>query len=243
MIRTVAETGSTNADLLALVRSGNAEEGVWLRAERQTAGRGRQGREWVSPPGNLYASTVVRLRPEDPPAATLGFVAAVAVAEVVCCLLGGLQTASGLRGGGLMVKWPNDLLIDGAKVSGILLERADDAVVVGVGANLSYYPDLPERRATSLDANGVTIAASAFIEHVAESFAGWLLRWRDHGFAGIRTRWLEVAHPPGTPLRAALPDGSVVQGAFADLDGAGALILHLASGERRAIHAGDVFLV
>jgi BirA family biotin operon repressor/biotin-[acetyl-CoA-carboxylase] ligase len=82
LIRTVAETGSTNADMLALARSG-AEEGLWLRAERQSGGRGRQGREWVSPEGNLYASTLVRLRPTDPPAPTLALVAAVAPEETV----------------------------------------------------------------------------------------------------------------------------------------------------------------
>ena len=91
-IRTVAETGSTNADMIALAASG-LEEGVWLRAERQTGGRGRQGRAWVSPPGNLYASTLVRLRPSDPPAATLALVAAVALEEAVGAYLPGAARA------------------------------------------------------------------------------------------------------------------------------------------------------
>ena len=117
MIRTVAETGSTNADMLHLAREG-AAEGLWLRAERQLAGRGRQGRGWDSPVGNFYGSTLVRLRRGDPAPATLGFVAAVALAELVDGLL---------PGGGPMLKWPNDLLIDGAKLSGALLERAGAA--------------------------------------------------------------------------------------------------------------------
>ena len=208
------------------------EEGFWLRAERQTAGRGRQGRAWVSPVGNFYGSTLVRLRASDPAAPTLGFVAAVALAEVVTPLVPSAQ-----------VKWPNDLLIDGAKLSGILLERADDAVVVGVGVNLSHAPDLIDRVTTSLAAQGVTIAPDAFAALLAAAFARWLRRWREDGFAPVRTQWLAVAHSTGTPLRALLPDGETVAGAFDDLDATGALILRLAAGERRAIHAGDVFLV
>src|SRR5436853_1339519 len=112
-ILTVAETGSTNDDLASLAREG-AAEGLWLRAERQTGGRGRQGREWHSPAGNLYASTLVRLRPADPPAPTLALVAAVALHEVASAFAGGAR---------IEIKWPNDLMVGGAKLSGILLER------------------------------------------------------------------------------------------------------------------------
>ena len=234
VIRTVAETGSTNADLLALAREGMIEEGVWLRAERQSAGRGRQGRAWLSPVGNLSASTAVRLRAGDPPASTLGFVAAVALEEAV---------RTGAPSGVMQLKWPNDVLIGGAKLSGILLERADDFIVVGVGVNLAHTPDLPDRRTTSLAEHGVLASPAVFVEALAACFSHWLDRWREQGFAAVRARWLERAHPPGTPLRAALPDGSVVAGAFEDIDAAGALILRLADGARRAIHAGDVFLV
>lgn len=263
VIRTVAETGSTNADLLALARIGSVDEGMWLRAERQTAGRGRQGRAWLSPSGNLFASTAVRLQSADPPAPTLGFVAAVALHEVVAALLpsrtregmGEGMSASPLNvptsppltppasGRGMELKWPNDLLIAGAKVSGILLERAEGVVVVGIGVNLAHHPDLPERPTTSLGAHGVAIAPATFAEMLAESFADWLRRWRNDGYPAIRQRWLECAHPSGTRLRAALPDGTAIEGAFDDIDQAGALIMRLASGERRAIHAGDVFLV
>lgn len=261
-IRTVAETESTNADLLDLVRTGLAE-GIWLRAERQTAGRGRQGRAWVSPAGNFYGSTLVRLRPGDPLAATLGFVAAVALAEAVATLLNpgesrdpvssgsdrqfsaraASQMRPGLRRGGLVVKWPNDLLIDGAKLSGILLERADDAVVVGIGVNLAHHPDLPDRPTTSLAAHDVVIPAPAFAEILADGFARLLERWRHDGFTRIRQRWLDLAHPRGTALAVGLPDGERLDGLFDGLDRDGALILRLASGERRVIHAADVFLV
>jgi BirA family transcriptional regulator, biotin operon repressor / biotin---[acetyl-CoA-carboxylase] ligase len=231
LIRFVAETGSTNADLLARARDG-AAEGEWLLAERQTAGKGRQGRAWASPPGNLYASTLVRLRPGDPAAATLGFVAAVSLCERVRDL--------GVRAS---LKWPNDLLVGGAKLSGILLERVDDAVVVGIGVNLAHHPDLPDRRTTSLAAQGVAIAPAAFAEQLAVAVATWLARWRSDGFAPVRSRWLELAHPCGTPLAVHLPDGISLAGTFAGLDPGGALVLDLPFGERRTIHAADVFLV
>ena len=210
-------------------------EGFWLRAERQTAGRGRQGRPWTSPIGNFHGSTLVRLRPGDATAATLGYVAAVALTEVVAALLPNNATPR--------IKWPNDLLIDGAKLSGILLERAGDEVVVGIGVNLAHHPDLPDRRTTSLAMHGVAIAADAFAPLLAEAFARWLDRWRSVGFAAVRAQWLAAAHPVGTPLRVALPDETAIEGQFDGLDADGALILRLASGARRAIHAGDVFLV
>lgn len=232
-IRTVAETGSTNADLAALALSG-AAEGLWLRAERQTGGRGRQGRAWDSPPGNLYASTLVRLRPSDPPAATLALVAAVALEEAVAVFLPGTCAR---------LKWPNDLLIDGAKLSGILLERSGDAVVIGFGVNLAHHPQALDRPATSMAAHGAAPDPALFAETLAEGFARWLARWRGEGIAPVRDRWLARAHPPGTALTARLAEGAAIDGLFDGLDSTGALILRLADGGRRVIHAGDVFLL
>lgn len=231
-IRTVPETGSTNADMAALARTGLAE-GVWLRAERQTRGRGRQGRAWASPPGNLYASTLVRLRAVDPPPASLGLLAAVALEEAARVYL---------PGDGLLLKWPNDLLLDGAKLSGVLLERVGDAVVVGIGVNLAQHPDLPDRPVTSLAAHGVDVAPADFAETLAEGFARWVGTWRGQGLPPVRARWLERAHPAGTALTVRLPDGGDEQGLFAGLDADGALLLRLADGRVRAIHAADVFL-
>ncbi|MDP1026105.1 biotin--[acetyl-CoA-carboxylase] ligase [Sphingomonas sp. KR1UV-12] len=232
MVRTVADTGSTNADLLALAQAG-AGEGMWLRADRQSAGRGRQGRDWASPAGNLYASVLVRLRPSDPAAATLALVAAVALDETVGTFLPDRAR----------LKWPNDLLIDGAKLSGILLERAADAVVIGIGVNLAHHPDLPDRPATSFSAAGVAVEPAMFLDVLAEIFSRWLSRWRGEGLAPIRARWLERAHPIGTALTARLSDGTAIDGLFDGLDPDGALNLRLASGERRVIHAADVFLL
>jgi len=227
MIRSVAETGSTNDDLAALAREG-ASEGLWLRAERQTGGRGRQGRAWSSPPGNLYASTLVRLRPGDPPAPTLALVAAVALHE-----------AASLYAPGILIKWPNDLLAGGAKLSGILLERADDAVVIGFGVNLVFHPTDIERPATSIAAlAGAAPDPDAFLDTLADAFARWLGRWRSVGLAPVRRAWLAAAHPLGTALTAA---GE--QGLFDGLDESGALRLRLADGTLRVVHAGDVFLI
>ncbi len=241
MIRTVPETGSTNADMLELARSGSPE-GLWLRAERQTQGRGRLGRVWEAPAGNLAASTLVRIRPTDPNAATLALVAAVALDETVALYLG-FRDSAAQPTGVLRLKWPNDLVLGGAKLSGILLERADDAVVIGIGVNLAAHPDLPDRPTTSLATHGASVEPGPFLEMLAEVFARWLARWRSEGLAPIRTRWLERAHPIGTALTANLPDGSKVDGLFDGLDADGALILRLASGERRVIHAGDIFLL
>jgi BirA family biotin operon repressor/biotin-[acetyl-CoA-carboxylase] ligase len=237
--------------MLMLARSG-AEEGLWLRAERQTSGRGRQGRVWSSAEGNLYASTVVRLRRIDLQAATLALAAAVALEEAVSAYLhpgegrgpvsGGSQLGPGLRRGAV-IKWPNDLLLDGAKLSGILLERADDAVVIGIGVNLAHHPEDLDRPATSLAAHGVTPDPADFLETLAAAFERWLSIWRNEGLAPVRARWLDRAHPLGTALTARLPDGSAIDGLFAGLDSEGALILRLADGTSRVIHAADVFLI
>lgn len=225
-ILTVAETGSTNDDLAELARRGG-EEGLWLRAERQNGGKGRQGRAWSSPPGNLYASTIVRLRPGDPPAPTLALVAAVALHELVA------DTAP------VQIKWPNDLLAGSAKLSGILLERAGEAVIAGFGVNLADHPNLPDRPTTSLAAlTGTAPEPAVFLERLAEAFARWLHRWRSEGLAPVRRAWLAAAHPIGTALRA-----GEMEGLFDGLDDAGALRLRCADGSIRTVHAGDVFLL
>jgi len=255
-VRTVAETGSTNADMAALALGGLGE-GVWLRAERQSAGRGRLGRAWISPVGNFAGSTLVRVRRSDPAPATLALVAGIAAQDAIATYLRNLpkdmpgatavrekkQGARHRGDDGLRLKWPNDLLLDGAKVAGILLERVDDAVVVGIGVNLAHHADLPDRATTSLAAHGVEVDPAAFAETLAESFARWVGRWRGEGLAPVRAAWIAAAHPIGTALTARLPDGSAIDGMFAGLDADGALLLRLAAGETRVIHAGDVFLL
>lgn len=171
----------------------------------------------------------MRLRPGDPPAPSLALVAAVALHEVVA----GLVPEQDVR-----IKWPNDLLAGEAKLSGILLERTGDAVVIGIGVNLAHHPGDLGRPATSVAALSDTPPDPApFLEMLAEGFARWLRRWREEGTASIRTAWLAAAHPVGTALVT-----SEGEGLFHGLDETGALRLRLADGTISIINAGDVFL-
>ncbi len=235
MFEEVALTGSTNADLL--LRSGEgAPEGLWLRADAQDGGRGRLGRTWESPVGNLFASTIVRLRPTDPAPASLAFVAAVAVHDTV------RQIAPEVV---VSLKWPNDVLAqDGAKLCGMLLERAGDAVVVGIGLNLVTHPGDLDRKVSDLRTLGATPPdAQSCVEILADAFARWLVIWRQAGLPAIIRHWEAHAHPRGTALSAKLPDGEELHGLYTGLEDDGALRLSLADGTIRAIHAADIFLI
>jgi BirA family biotin operon repressor/biotin-[acetyl-CoA-carboxylase] ligase len=140
---------------------------------------------------------------------------------------------------GCRIKWPNDVLVDGAKLAGILLERADEAVVIGFGVNLAEHPKDLDRPVTSLSATlGTAPKPQAFLETLSESFARWLARWRSEGVSPIRNRWLLAAHPVGTALST-----SEGEGLFDGLTEGGSLRLRLADGSARVIHAGDVFLL
>jgi BirA family transcriptional regulator, biotin operon repressor / biotin---[acetyl-CoA-carboxylase] ligase len=155
-----------------------------------------------------------------------------------------LREAVAVFGCSAEIKWPNDLLVDGAKLSGILLERAEDAVVIGFGVNLAHHPEGIGRATTSVAARtGIAPDPGTVVEVLAESVARWLGRWRSGGVAALRTAWLDAAHAPGTPLSVNLPDGEALEGLFDGLDEAGALRLRLAGGAVRVIHAGDVFLI
>ncbi len=178
---------------------------------------------------------MVAIRPDDPPAAGLALVAAVALEETV---RGVLPDARALQ-----LKWPNDLLLDGAKLSGILLERGVADVVVGIGVNVAHHPALPDRATTSLRAAGATVDAATLLERLADRFASWLGVWRAQGIGLVAAQWSARAHPVGTALSVRLPDQTTLQGQFLGLDVGGALLLGLADGTRHVIHAGDVFVV
>lgn len=232
MIRILAETGSTNADLLALGR--DAREGDWLVACRQTAGKGRAGRQWEDGAGNFMGSTVVALRPGDPLPQTLALVTGLAVADSVAVVPGAPD---------VMLKWPNDLLVDGAKLAGILLERAGNCVVIGIGVNLLRAPQVAGRRTIALADHGSPIDPGDFAALLADCFASALARWRGGGWEGLRVAWLARAHAVGTPLSVNDRDGRPISGEFAGLGGDGAALLRLADGTTRPIHAGDVEMV
>lgn len=219
--------------MLALAEQG-AAEGMWLRAGRQTGGRGRMGRSWESPAGNLHCSTLVRVHAADPPLHTLALVAANAVHALLAPLCEGQAR----------IKWPNDVLVDGAKIAGILLERSGDAVIIGIGINVTGHPTALDRPVTSLAAQGLADAdAGALLERLALLFGHWLGIWRAQGLEPVRAHWLVNAHTAGTPMRVVQPDGDVVEGTFDTLDRQGMLILRLANGDARAIHAGDILLI
>jgi BirA family biotin operon repressor/biotin-[acetyl-CoA-carboxylase] ligase len=230
-IERIQQTGSTNADLLARLAGGElVGEGHWLVADRQTAGRGRLGRGWNDGQGNFMGSTVVHLSIGDPSPATLALVAGVALAKTVAALAPDV---------GAELKWPNDLLVDGAKCAGILMERTGNSVVIGIGVNLVAAPDLPDRPTATLASAGVTLDRDHFAGAlgIAMIDAAWI--WRQEGTTSIVRAWLPLAHPLGTPLRVSEQG---VDGFFDGLAEDGALRLRLSGGETMLIHAGDVEL-
>ena len=234
-IHYVRETGSTSADLLARLAAGERlSEGYWLVADRQFAGRGRQGRSWFDAPGNFMGSTLVTIGRSDPLPATLSFVAALAVYEAI---VAGFAEPARLR-----LKWPNDIQLDGQKFSGILLEREGTHAVVGIGVNLAAAPAVEGRVTRSLAQHGPAPDRDAFAEALADLFALELTRWREYGADPILARWLVAAHPIGSPLAVHDAGGAPVIGTFAGLQTDGALRLRLADGSTRVIHAGDVEL-
>jgi BirA family biotin operon repressor/biotin-[acetyl-CoA-carboxylase] ligase len=232
-IETLPETGSTNADLIARLRNGAAiAEGYWLLADRQTSGRGRQGREWSSVIGNFMGSTVVHTGGREPAPATLALVAGLAVYETVFTRM--------MLPAALELKWPNDLLLGGGKIAGILLEREGDAVVVGIGVNLAKTPMVAGAKAVSLGQFGPAPDRDAFAADLAHSFAEEIERWRNYGLEPVLARWCAAAHPEGTRLNVSNGGAERVEGSFAGLASDGALRLQLDDGKIMVVHAGDV---
>lgn len=205
---------STNQQARSLGGSG-APLGTVVTALRQSAGRGRHGRQWVSPPGNLYASFVLRPLVEARRAHEVGFVAALAVADAVDAAIPGEERAT--------LKWPNDVLLGGAKISGILAEWVDDnALVLGIGLNVASAPAGLAYEATSLAAAGSVVTASGALLTLCDRLAAWLQCWEEHGFGPVREAWLARGPTHGAAL--VLQEGRL-QGTFAGLDADGALLL------------------
>ena len=232
----LAETDSTNEEAKRRALAGETGP-LWIRADRQTAGRGRRGRRWSGGAGNLYATGLYRLEAQPARAAQLSFAAALAVADIA--------VAAGVDPEAVTLKWPNDVLVDGRKTAGVLLESGTAPggglwLAVGVGINLVDHPDDAERPATDLAAHGRALDPDAALEILAESFDAWRRRWAEHGFAPIRDAWLARAHGLGGQCVARLED-ETLEGVFADLTAEGALRLDLKDGRRRFISAGDVF--
>jgi len=213
----------------------------WLTADRQTAGKGRSGRAWISADGNLAASLALPLTCAPATAAQLSLVAGVAV-------IGALAKVAPTLTPAIRLKWPNDILCHASKLGGILIETARAGpsgtlvAVIGVGLNLASSPHLEDRPTTCLSALGASVSPKSMLSALAESMDSSLLLWEEGaGFPLIRARWLEAALPVGTRLTVNTGP-QIMEGAFAGLDQDGALLLTV-SGERvQRFTFGDVTL-
>ena len=235
-VTAVDETGSTNDDAIQAARQGEPE-GTLIWARRQTKGRGRRGRSWISPDGNLHLSILLRPAMASNRAGEIAFVAALAAADASAALAPNAD---------IRCKWPNDVLADGRKVGGLLIESsivADriDWLVVGIGLNLVTHPDDVEFPATHLAlCAGRALSVEEGLQALASAFAERYRLWREDGFAPVRTAWVSRAAGLGAPIRVRL-EAQELHGVFTGLDDDGALILSLADGKQRRITAGDVF--
>jgi BirA family transcriptional regulator, biotin operon repressor / biotin---[acetyl-CoA-carboxylase] ligase len=242
-VQVIAETGSTNADLLAAAADG-AAEGTVLAAELQTAGRGRLGRQWVSPARAALTFSVL-LRPAAVPPTRRSWLP----------LLVGVAVAAGLRaetGVDAWLKWPNDVLVGGAKVAGILAEQSGDAVVVGTGINVtSQAHELPAAGATSLALAGAAITdRQQLLVGLLGRLERWYLSWADAaaaspgdaGRCGLRQEYQRRCATLGREVRVSLPGGETLAGTALEVDEAGRLVIAAASGPV-AVSAGDVIHV
>ncbi|MEQ8601933.1 MAG: biotin--[acetyl-CoA-carboxylase] ligase [Marivibrio sp.] len=231
------ETIGSTSDALKEAAADFAPDGTAIAAGEQTAGRGRYGRRWASPPGNLYMSLLLRDVGPLHAAAQLSFVAAVAMGEAISHL-----TPEGVA---VRFKWPNDVLANGAKTAGVLLESGgapgEPWVIVGTGVNLISHPEGTDFPATDLSAEGAAVAPPALAAAYLAAFARWRRRWRDQGFAPIRAAWLAAAAHLGGPVRLKLAGREPRDGRFVDLDEDGALSFEPDhGGPRERISAGEV---
>jgi BirA family biotin operon repressor/biotin-[acetyl-CoA-carboxylase] ligase len=228
-----ASLDSTNAEALRRIAAGRASPGDVILAATQEAGRGRAGRSWVSPAGNLHATVVLDV-PAGRNPGQLAFVAGLGALEALRTLAPDAAFA---------LKWPNDVLCTGRKIAGILIEAGEGAYAVGIGINLAAAPpdEAVRHPATSLRAvAGTEVPPESAVETVCAAVARWNRRWAGEGFAPLRAAWLASAHRMGDTIAASTASGTI-EGRFSGLDPEGALIVETASGERHPITAGDVF--
>ena len=231
---------STNFEARRRAENG-APDSTVIWATSQSAGRGRRGRQWSSPKGGLYFSILIR--PEYPAATVmqLGFIMANAIAGAV---------SSALPGTAVQTKWPNDVMVGGKKISGILLESESTGdnrvswVIIGVGINIETHPDKinSELEATSIAAEGGDALIEKMLSTIMGRFDAGFNEWQELGFAPVRGAWLERAYGLGKKIIVRLPN-ETIPGTFKQLDESGALVLAVdGEQEDRIITAGDVFL-
>ena len=230
--------GSTNEEAVRLASEG-APTGTLVWAKSQFKGKGRRGREWISPSGNLYLSLLLRPKLLLTQASQLSFVAAIAVFDTLCFMLP--QTAK------INMKWPNDILVDGKKIAGILLESSAcgdtlDWLVVGVGVNVATSPDKVSFPTTSLHESGNPhTSAEGVLEQFTVNFKRVMEEWSKEGFSPVRKRWLKFAWCLGEKIEVKT-EQELFQGSFTGLDETGAMILEISEGEKLTLTAADVIL-
>jgi len=227
---------STNQEALRQISAGRRGP-LWIVAEEQTQGRGRSGRRWISPKGNLYASLLLNPRVTAPAATQLAFVAALAAFDAAA------EQLPPDRASGLRLKWPNDVMFGGAKLAGILIESSTCpeghlAVIIGIGINVSESPADAKRAATSLEAGPQCV--EPVFQALAAAFDKWLALW-DEGkaFDQIREAWLAKTLAVGDPI-SVNTSNTLVRGRFAGVDSNGALKLETAPGVVIIVNAGDI---
>ena len=211
-------------------------EPVWIRADRQTHGRGRRDRSWTSAPGNLFASGLYPTQLGPAQSALYGFAAALGVAETISSY--DLQRP-------LTLKWPNDVLVGGAKISGILIEREGEALIVGTGINLISHPDNTPYSATHMLAEMAPSSLAqpepkqpspeTMLPLLVSNLMTWFQRLEQDGFEPLRNAWLEQAHGLGQTIKV-----NDQTGTFTGLGPDGALCLRQPDGKTVQVHAGDV---
>ncbi len=238
---TYEEIGSTNTEAMRLSND-LGENRLWVRAKKQTQGRGRNGRSWQSRTGNLHASLALQFNCDVNTVAQLSLLAGVAAYDAL------LKICDSAIIDHIRLKWPNDLLLDGAKIGGILLESTKQldkktiSVVIGTGINLAYHPELDDRKTTSLSMHKQEIEPEKALYALAGTTAHWLKIWNlGKNFDQIREAWALRGQKIGSPIM--VNSGSeIIRGHFAGLNVTGGMILQLPSGEYKDVHFGDVIL-
>jgi BirA family transcriptional regulator, biotin operon repressor / biotin---[acetyl-CoA-carboxylase] ligase len=237
-LETLVTVSSTNSEARARARQGEAGP-LWITAVTQTEGRGRMDRSWVSPPGNLYASLLLREPAPSERAPELAFVAALALRDAVVAETPALAPQ-------LAFKWPNDLLLTGKKCAGILIEGEAEpgsglSVVIGIGVNCASHPPAAAYPATDLHAHGAVIAPDQLFQRLSGTMCRRTAQWDcGRGFPAILADWLAAAHGVGEEITVR-NGGGEKHGRFAGLDRSGRLILDLHGGGTEKISAGDIF--
>jgi BirA family biotin operon repressor/biotin-[acetyl-CoA-carboxylase] ligase len=229
---------STNKEAMRFIQAGDGKSGLWITAKAQTGGRGRGGREWVSEEGNLYSSLIYDTAKDVYSSAQLSFVTSLAVRYTIAKFINDNSTVK--------CKWPNDVLVNDKKISGILLEtcsvgtQGQHYIIIGIGINVMHHPDTTLYPTTHINEQSENDYCHADVLYIlAQQMAHWLTVWRVDGFETIRKEWLNVCKGQGDMITVRLPNEEIV-GGLIDLESDGALKLAIKDGIK-LIHSGDVF--